>query len=110
MQQRVVLRGRAGGVRLDAVVQAVVAAAMGSLLQAGHGEVVQDGEQPGAGIAVCAALVPAADGALQRVLHQVIRGGAFTQQRAGVGAQRRDQRLDQMHHVLHGGGDPFKAR
>src|SRR6516165_10794633 len=54
-------------------------------------EVMQDGEKPGAGIAL-APLIPAADGPLQAVLDQIVGRGRVSHQRP---------RLDLKQHILH---------
>src|SRR5258708_20950420 len=63
-------------------------------------KVMQNGEEPGADVAV-APLVPAADGALQAVLHQVVRIRAIANERAGIAAERGYQRFDLQQHVFH---------
>src|SRR6185312_8191314 len=64
-------------------------------------KVVQDREQPGARVTF-APLSPMADGPLQAVLHQIVRGGAIADQRPRITAQGWDHRFDQAQHVVHG--------
>src|SRR5258708_15134582 len=63
-------------------------------------KVMQNGEEPGADVAV-APLVPAADGALQAILHQVVGIRAIANERAGIAAERGYQRFDLQQHVFH---------
>jgi len=77
------------GAVLNEILEAI--AAPRSPLQAVDGEVVEDGEHPGPCIAFGAMLVPAADHALQTVLHQVVGGCGVAQQGPRVTLERRDQ-------------------
>src|SRR6516164_10503755 len=61
---------------------------------------MQDGEEPGADVAV-APLVPAADGALQAILNQIVGVRAIANQCSGIAAERGYQRFDLQQHVFH---------
>jgi len=51
--------------------------------------IAQDGEQPCPEVAIALAKVPAADRALETILHQIVRGILLPQHREGIAAQRR---------------------
>ena len=54
-------------------------------------DVVHDSEEPGAQVGAAAVQVQLCPGTLQRVLDQVVGGGAITNQRAGITPQPRNQ-------------------
>src|ERR1700727_2582538 len=74
------------------------------MAQTVDGEVVQNGEYPGPCIAVFAAPAPAGDDPLQAILYEIIRRHLVAQQGARIAPQRRNKRLDQAHHIIHGHG------
>jgi len=56
-----------------------------------------------------APLMPAADGSLETVLHEIISRRGITYQCPCIAAQRRDQRFDREQHVIHGWLRPLRG-
>jgi hypothetical protein len=64
-------------------------------------QIMEDGEYPGARAAIDAPLMPAADGKLRAILHQIVGCRTVPHQTSRIAAQGWDDRLDETCHVIH---------